>query len=107
MISKVICNKLKTFLSDLIAPNQSAFLKGWLITDNIVARRNTKSRAPDMEKKKEEDAKLWKGIIIGRNTSGLTHLMYSDDTVHFKLMITISKQFTEFSKSMAPFPLLE
>ncbi|KAF7808425.1 reverse transcriptase [Senna tora] len=36
LVSKVMCNRLKTFLTDIIAPNQSAFLKGRLISDNIL-----------------------------------------------------------------------
>ena len=36
IISKLLSNRLKPLLSSIIAPHQSAFLKGRLISDNIM-----------------------------------------------------------------------
>lgn len=36
IVSKVLCNRLKKVLENYIAPFQSAYLKGRLITDNII-----------------------------------------------------------------------
>ncbi|KAF7844182.1 ribonuclease H [Senna tora] len=173
LVSKIMCNRLKVFLTDIIAPNQSAFLKGRLISDNILLAtevmhkiRSTRNGRTgwcalklDIHKaydklswnfieavlrcmsfpeiwiryimycissvsyhllfnggitdnfkpscgirqgdpissyifilcsnilscmiRKQEEAKLWKGIKIGRNATPITHLMYADDTLLF------------------------
>ncbi|KAF7844578.1 ribonuclease H [Senna tora] len=173
LITKILCNRLKFFLPEIIAPNQSAFLKGRLITENIILatelmqkiRSNKKGKKGwcalkvDIRKayhklswnfieavlrrmnfpqgwigyimqcitsvkyqllfnggitdmfepscgirqgdpispyiyilsanvlscmiRKEERAKLWKGIKLGQASTELTHLMYADDLFCF------------------------
>lgn len=35
MISKILADQLKIVLDEVISPNQSAFIHGWLISDNF------------------------------------------------------------------------
>lgn len=36
VISKIIANRLKKLLPDFISPNQSAFVKDWLLIENLL-----------------------------------------------------------------------
>ncbi|KAF7834725.1 ribonuclease H [Senna tora] len=48
-------------------------------THHMVTRAKDGIRKP----KKQEDAKLWRGVKIGRRSTTLSHLMYADDTLLF------------------------
>lgn len=52
LISKILANKLKPILNRLISPNQSAFLPGRQITDNIIVSHELIHSMKTSKKKK-------------------------------------------------------
>jgi hypothetical protein len=53
LIAKVLANQLKVVLPHIIYPEQSAFILGWLITDNILKAFETLHTMDNQLKEKE------------------------------------------------------
>ena len=99
IFSKVLANRLKSFLPSLIIENQSAFAKDRLISDNILiafeilhCMKNLKSKgdgfmALKLDMSKAYDRVEWVYLVnlmrrIGFVTNGLTSLWFVSKLYH-------------------------
>ncbi|KAL5556823.1 hypothetical protein UlMin_039059 [Ulmus minor] len=105
IISKCLANRLKVFLDDLISENQSAFVGGRLIHNNIIAgyegihlmkkgrMGNGKKMALKLDMSKAFNRVEWRfleAVMIklgflnfGRGALTLSHLLFADDSFIF------------------------
>ncbi|XP_074288026.1 uncharacterized protein LOC141613185 [Silene latifolia] len=112
LVSKVLANRLKLFLSDIVSENQSAFTPGRMISDNVLIAfelfhymKNSRSAegfmAIKLDMAKAYDRIEWEFlervlIVMGFDSNWIARVMACVTTVSFSVLIngTPSRQFT-------------
>ncbi|XP_074283536.1 uncharacterized protein LOC141608084 [Silene latifolia] len=103
LVSKVLANRLKTFLGEIVSENQSAFTPGRLITDNILVAfemfhymKNSKHKngymALKLDMSKAYDRVEWNFlervlIRMGMDTGWVNRVMLCVTSVRFSVLI--------------------